>query len=810
MPSNSVPVVDASPEYIRGLSPEQRDLLLGRKAMLEGDYFSERIFGEPSSYLPTRRALRSLFGQDGEATPEPPFDMGPEQMFGRTYSWYDSQLQFENSRGAVYRLVQEMAQYGLISCFTGDTKVSLLDGREVSLADLSVEYGDGSPFWVYSYDRSKGCMAPGLAHSPRRTGKSVPVYKVTLDNGESVRCTPEHLWLLRTGEYCRAAQLTPGTSLMPLYRKTDPHGYEKHCVGDRWYWTHVHVTRQMVGAYAPDLVVHHKSFDKLNNAPDQLQLLTSSEHSSLHGRVASGVMRRLWQDPKFRKKTRHVQRANMIHLNERLWKDPAFRARQQKRAARHARALMRELWATPEWRSKRLSVMRSPESKAKSGDRLRMLWKDRDFADKVKAIARINVKHMNAVRVPRRGQQHERYISGVTVETVSAVIREGIHAQIDVARALGCSTLTLQRRLRGFGTTFSALTKKLTGLDGHQRHMRSLQARGLAHVNHKVVSVELDGVADVYDLTVSKHHNFALSAGVFVHNSVLDAYAEDATQFDYDKGRVFWIESDNREIRDELTRMIDRVQLEDRAFSMARGLALFGDHFEQLVYSQGEGVLALRYVHPSRLTRIEDKYGKLRGFAVGLYEDSELTEEKIEKLKLSHPYEFLHFRRLGSRRFGAHGESMILGARRSWMQLKIMEDSMILYRLNRAPDRLVWYIDVGTQGPDDQRRTIEYWRQAYRKRMYLNTGTGILRQEWSPLTAEEDLFFPVPKGTNSRIEKLPGCFTGDTKIKLLSGKSATLEDLASSASKAEFYVYSCDSRGHIVPGRGHSPRITSR
>ena len=38
-------------------------------------------------------------------------------------------------------------------------------------------------------------------------------------------------------------------------------------------------------------------------------------------------------------------------------------------------------------------------------------------------------------------------------------------------------------------------------------------------VNHKVVSVKLAGTADVYDFIVEKYHNFALLAGVFVHNS---------------------------------------------------------------------------------------------------------------------------------------------------------------------------------------------------------------------------------------------------------------------------------------------------
>jgi hypothetical protein len=41
-----------------------------------------------------------------------------------------------------------------------------------------------------------------------------------------------------------------------------------------------------------------------------------------------------------------------------------------------------------------------------------------------------------------------------------------------------------------------------------------------AHLNHNVISVELDGIEDTYDFTVDTYHNFALSSGVFVHNSL--------------------------------------------------------------------------------------------------------------------------------------------------------------------------------------------------------------------------------------------------------------------------------------------------
>ena len=110
-----------------------------------------------------------------------------------------------------------------VICFTGDTKLSLVDGREVSIGDLV----GSAPFYVYSYDGTK--IVPGLAHSVRKTREQAPVIRVTLDNGEIITCTPDHLFMLRDGSYKEAQKLSSGESLMPLYRKYDVQeleGYE--------------------------------------------------------------------------------------------------------------------------------------------------------------------------------------------------------------------------------------------------------------------------------------------------------------------------------------------------------------------------------------------------------------------------------------------------------------------------------------------------------------------------------------------------------------------------------------------------------
>jgi hypothetical protein len=244
--------------------------------------------------------------------------------------------------------------------------------------------------------------------------------------------------------------------------------------------------------------------------------------------------------------------------------------------------------------------------------------------------------------------------------------------------------------------------------------------------------------------------------------AVLASYAEDATQYDYEHGRTVWIESNNQEDKKLLTEMLDRCQVEDRVYSYAYTTALFGDNFENVVYSKDDGVTALRFVHPAFLTRVEDERGSLIGFVPELIEEDELRKITLPDIKkkfenrFAEPWDFVHFRLQGGRRTGSHGMSLIVDARRSWRQVKMMEDAMVLYRLNRAPTRLVFKIDTGTQNIEEQKRTLNTWRQFYRKRLYLNTQTGVFREEVNPMGVDEDIFLGVGKDNGTDITKLDG------------------------------------------------------
>ena len=103
----------------------------------------------------------------------------------------------------------------LSGCFTGDTRVSLLDGRELSFLELLDEYGYDGKFWVYSCT-SDGDVVPGLAHSVHKTKVSTRIAIVKLDNGDEIKCTPDHRFMLRDGSYVEAKDLNNSLLLMSI------------------------------------------------------------------------------------------------------------------------------------------------------------------------------------------------------------------------------------------------------------------------------------------------------------------------------------------------------------------------------------------------------------------------------------------------------------------------------------------------------------------------------------------------------------------------------------------------------------------
>jgi hypothetical protein len=360
-------------------------------------------------------------------------------VFG--FSVYESFMNQETARTGIVNLPGKeerlLGGHAVLACFTGDTKISLLDGREESFKNLINE----PSFWVYSSDEN-GNIVPGLAHSVRKTGKK-EIMKIKLDNEQDIECTEEHLFLMREGMYKKAIDLNIGDSLMPLYRKKSKtkgmSGYDMIWSQSekKYNYTHRKVYSHLNGSDLPE-VIHHCDFNKLNNSPDNLVGMTWNDHTNLHN--------------------------EQVKLLEKYAKSDSGRTK--------SRDLMSALWSNPEWKAKTLLQNRNNGEKTKYKAAI------------LRCKKRPSIKQYIIREVQKRDELMKR-----AVENIMNYNR----------RLLPPNENQIQAR-------------KTNAIKLNQQRW-----------NHKIIGIERTGrTEDVYDLTVDKYHNFALSAGVFVHNCGYD------------------------------------------------------------------------------------------------------------------------------------------------------------------------------------------------------------------------------------------------------------------------------------------------
>lgn len=119
-------------------------------------------------------------------------------------------------------------EVGIGACVTGDTMIETIDGKQ-SILEVIKRVNNHEDVYVYGYDRDKCRIAVSKVTAGGITRKNAEVWRVTLDNGEVIDATPDHMFLLRSGEYCSLKDLKPNTSLMPFY-KTNVKTYNRKVV----------------------------------------------------------------------------------------------------------------------------------------------------------------------------------------------------------------------------------------------------------------------------------------------------------------------------------------------------------------------------------------------------------------------------------------------------------------------------------------------------------------------------------------------------------------------------------------------------
>jgi hypothetical protein len=231
--------------------------------------------------------------------------------------------------------------------------------------------------------------------------------------------------------------------------------------------------------------------------------------------------------------------------------------------------------------------------------------------------------------------------------------------------------------------------------------------------------------------------------------SALDIYADEACSQD-DKGRVLHIYSDNEKIREIIEDLFyNTLNTEFNLRSWARNLVKYGDFFLYNDVHPEFGVVSAFPVPVNEIER-EENYDREDPFAVR-FRWVTLGNRVLEN------WEITHFRLLGNDMFLPYGSSVIEPARRIWRQLILIEDAMLVYRVVRAPERRVFYIDVANIPAADIPLYVEEQRKNLRSSQVIDKNSGRVDLRYNPLSVDEDYFIPV-RGTETgtRIETLAG------------------------------------------------------
>jgi len=95
-----------------------------------------------------------------------------------------------------------------------------------------------------------------------------------------------------------------------------------------------------------------------------------------------------------------------------------------------------------------------------------------------------------------------------------------------------------------------------------------------------------------------------------------------------------------------------------------------------------------------------------------------------------------------------------------YKQKELLEDAILIYRVHRAPERRVFFIDVGTMPPNKAQQYLERIRyEVQQKRIPSRTGgrANVTDSTYNPMSILEDYFFAVTsEGRGSKVEVLPG------------------------------------------------------
>ena len=290
-------------------------------------------------------------------------------------------------------------------------------------------------------------------------------------------------------------------------------------------------------------------------------------------------------------------------------------------------------------------------------------------------------------------------------------------------------------------------------------------------------------------------------------NAALDILAEFTTQKNKENGTPFTLKFKGRPTNSEITILKEYLQqwskmqqLSQRMFRIARNLFKYGDGFfirdpenqkwsyidsgkiVKIIVNESEGKKPEQYVirdlninfqnlvvtqinpntqnaQPGGAAYVQGG-GGARGMT-GAYPQQ--TGTRFSTSQNEHAIDAKHIVHLslseGLDNNYPFGPSLLESVFKVYKQKELLEDAIIIYRIQRAPERRIFYIDVGNMPSHLAMSFVERVKnEIHQRRIPSSTGGGsAIDSSYNPLSINEDYFFPqTAEGRGSKVDTLPG------------------------------------------------------
>lgn len=249
--------------------------------------------------------------------------------------------------------------------------------------------------------------------------------------------------------------------------------------------------------------------------------------------------------------------------------------------------------------------------------------------------------------------------------------------------------------------------------------------------------------------------------------SALDIYADECLTYN-EMGKMLTVHSNNNNVKHILENLFnDILNIQFNLWSWVRNMCKYGDFFLKLYITPEYGVYMVEPISAYNVERLEnsDPYNKR-------YVKFQLRPTDTSQAEILENYEMAHFRLISDSNFLPYGKGMIEGARRVWKQLSLMEDAMLIHRIMRAPEKRIFYTDIGAIPPAEVDNYMQKMMDKMKKVPYMDEQTGEYNLRFNLQNMVEDYYIPV-RGSDSgtKIDTLGGMeWTGTEDIEYLKNK----------------------------------------